>query len=64
MSAEVPVLFTLTSLPQKEKKSCSLSSVVSGARPATWMVYPGAGAVDMVMGLVDVMGSWWMAIKR
>jgi hypothetical protein len=28
------------------------------------MVYPGAGAVDMVMGLVDVMGSWWMAIKR
>ena len=35
MSAEVPVLLTLTSLPQNEKKSCSLSSVDSGARPAT-----------------------------
>jgi len=38
ISAVLPDLTTLTSFPQNEKKSCSFSSVVSAARPATWMV--------------------------
>lgn len=48
MSACVPSFLTATSLPQNEKKSCSFSSVVSGARPATWMVY-----ADIVLGIND-----------
>lgn len=58
ISAVVPDFWTLTSLPQNEKKSCSFSSVVSGARPATWMVYPGTTAaaadVDIANELVYV----------
>lgn len=39
MSASLPFFRTSTNLPQKLKKSWSFSSVVSGARPATWIVY-------------------------
>lgn len=48
MSASLPLFLTVTSFPQNEKKSCSFSSVVSGARPATWMVY------------ADIVGVLWM----
>lgn len=71
MSAVEPFFWTLTSLPQKEKKSCNFSSVVSGARPATWMVYPGAIAaaaeVDIVVVVIVsvVVGSMgWVDILR
>jgi hypothetical protein len=50
ISAVFPFLLTETSFPQNEKKSCSLVSVVSGARPETWMVYPDAGA-DIVVAV-------------
>lgn len=38
ISAELPNFWTLTSFPQKEKKSWSFSSEVSGARPVTRMM--------------------------
>jgi len=49
ISAVAPDVFTLTSFPQNEKKSWSFSSVVSGAKPATWMVYPGTDAEVAMM---------------
>lgn len=59
ISASFPLFFTEINFPQKEKKSCSLSSVVSVANPLTWMVYPlevagTAGAADVE---VEVMGD-------
>lgn len=62
MLAVLPVFSTLTSFPQKEKKSCSFSSVVSAARPATWMVYPGAMEAEVEAIVMVCVWSVWIEV--